>query len=84
MAIRVLVIYFVLKDSFSFVIRGLALKFNSKGIGQLIWITAIYMLMLNFKFTFILLVILSLLINYYMKLREMQINALGKLEAKRE
>lgn len=79
MSIRVLVIYFILKDSFAFVIRGLALKFKSKGIGQLIWIISIYMLMLNFKFTFIVLVNLSLLINYCMKLREMQISALGKL-----
>lgn len=82
MSIRVLVIYFVLKDSFTFAIRGLALKFKSKGVGQLIWITSIYMLMINFKFTFIILVILSLLINYYMKLREIQISNLGKLEAK--
>lgn len=79
MAIRVLVTYFILKDSFSFVIRGLSLKLNSKAKSKLIWLISVYMLMLNFKFTFIILVILSLLTNYHMKLREMQISALGKL-----
>ena len=79
MAIRVLVTYFILKDSFSFVIRGLSLKLNSKAKSKLIWLISVYMLMLNFKFTFIILVILSLLTNYHMKLREIQITALGKL-----
>lgn len=83
MAIRVVIIYFVLKDSFSFVIRGVASKLNSKGTAQLIWLISLYMLLLNFKFTFIILVILSLLINYFMKLREIQINMLDKLTIKR-
>lgn len=83
MAIRVVIIYFVLKDSFSFVIRGVASKLKSKGTAQLIWLISLYMLLLNFKFTFIILVILSLLINYFMKLREIQINMLEKLTIKR-
>ncbi|MEN8078146.1 DUF2232 domain-containing protein [Clostridioides difficile] len=83
MSIRVVIIYFVLKDSFSFVIRGVGSKLNSKGTAQLIWLISLYMLLLNFKFTFIILVILSLLINYFMKLREIQINMLDKLTIKR-
>ena len=76
MAIRVIVIYFVLKDSFTFVIRGIFSKIKSNGIAQLIWLGAIYMLLIDFKSTFIVLVIGSQIINYSMKLREAQINML--------
>lgn len=76
MAIRVIVIYFVLKDSFTFVIRGIFSKIKSNGMVQLIWLGAIYMLLIDFKSTFIVLVIGSQIINYSMKLREAQINML--------
>lgn len=76
MAIRVIVIYFVLKDSFTFVIRGIFSKIKSNGIAQLIWLGALYMLLIDFKSTFIVLVIGSQIINYSMKLREAQINML--------
>ena len=76
MAIRVIVIYFVLKDSFTFVIRGIFSKIKSNGMAQLIWLGAIYMLLIDFKSTFIVLVIGSQIINYSMKLRESQINML--------
>ena len=76
MAIRVIVIYFVLKDSFTFVIRGIFSKIKSNGMAQLIWLGALYMLLIDFKSTFIILVIGSLIINYSMKLRDAQINML--------
>ena len=76
MAIRVIVIYFVLKDSFTFVIRGIFSKIKSNGMVQLIWLGAIYMLLIDFKSTFIVLVIGSQIINYSMKLRDAQINML--------
>lgn len=76
MAIRVIVIYFVLKDSFTFVIRGIFSKIKSNGMAQLIWLGALYMLLIDFKSTFIILVIGSQIINYSMKLREAQINIL--------
>lgn len=76
MAIRVIVIYFVLKDSFTFVIRGIFSKIKSNGMAQLIWLGAIYMLLIDFKSTFIVLVIGSQIINYSMKLRDAQINML--------
>ena len=76
MAIRVVVIYFVLKDSFTFVIRGIFSKIKSNGMAQLIWLGAIYMLLIDFKSTFIVLVIGSQIINYSMKLRDAQINML--------
>ena len=76
MAIRVIVIYFVLKDSFTFVIRGIFSKIKSNGIAQLIWLGALYMLLIDFKSTFIILVIGSQIINYSMKLRDAQINML--------
>ena len=76
MAIRVIVIYFVLKDSFTFVIRGIFSKIKSNGMVQLIWLGALYMLLIDFKSTFIVLVIGSQIINYSMKLREAQINML--------
>ena len=63
MAIRVIVIYFVLKDSFTFVIRGIFSKIKSNGMAQLIWLGAIYMLLIDFKSTFIILVIGSQIIN---------------------
>ena len=83
MAIRVVVIYFTLKDSLSFVIKGLSLKVKAKEISQIIWLILIYMLLTNFKFTFIILVISSLAINYFMKLREMQISILDNILIKR-
>ena len=83
MAIRVVIIYFILKDSLSFVIKALSLKFKSKEMSQIIWLLLIYMLLTNFKFTFIILVIASLAINYFMKLREMQISMLGKIMIKK-
>lgn len=76
MAIRVIVIYFVLKDSFTFVIRGIFSKIKSNGMAQLIWLGALYMLLIDFKSTFIILVIVSQIINYSMKLRDAQINML--------
>ena len=76
MAIRVIVIYFVLKDSFTFVIRGIFSKIKSNGMAQLIWLGALYMLLIDFKYTFIILVIGSQIINYSMKLRDAQINML--------
>lgn len=76
MAIRVIVIYFVLKDSFTFVIRGIFSKIKSNGMAQLIWLGALYMLLIDFKSTFIILVIGSQIINYSMKLRDSQINML--------
>lgn len=76
MAIRVIVIYFVLKDSFTFVIRGIFSKIKSNGMAQLIWLGTLYMLLIDFKSTFIILVIGSQIINYSMKLREAQINML--------
>ena len=69
MAIRVIVIYFVLKDSFTFVIRGIFSKIKSNGMAQLIWLGALYMLLIDFKSTFIILVIGSQIINYSMNLR---------------
>lgn len=78
MAIRVIVIYFVLKDSFTFVIRGIFSKIKSNGMAQLIWLGALYMLLIDFKSTFIILVIGSQIINYSMKLREAQINMLKR------
>lgn len=83
MAIRVVVIYFVLKDSFTFVIRGLSVKIKSNGASQVIWLVTLYMLLVDFKFTFIALVAGSLVINYSMKLRELQINMLNKVAVKR-
>ena len=83
MAIRVVVIYFILKDSLSFVIKGVSLKVKSKEMSQIIWLILIYMLLINFKFTFIILVISSLVINYFMKLREMQISMLDNTLIKR-
>ena len=83
MAIRVVVIYFILKDSFSFVIKALSLKTKSQGMTQIIWLLLIYMLLVNFKFTFIILVISSLVINYFMKLRDMQISMLDNILVKR-
>lgn len=83
MAIRAAIIYFILKDSLSFVIKGLSLKIKSKEMLQIIWLILIYMLLVNFKFTFIILVISSLAINYFMKLREMQISMLGNILIKR-
>ncbi|WP_196000345.1 DUF2232 domain-containing protein [Clostridium sp. 1001271B_151109_B4] len=83
MAIRVVVIYFVLKDSFTFVIRGLSTKVKSNGVSQLIWLGVIYMLLVDFKATLIILVVGSLVINYSMKLRESQINMLNKVVLKR-
>ncbi|WP_195988597.1 DUF2232 domain-containing protein [Clostridium sp. D53t1_180928_C8] len=83
MAIRVVVIYFILKDSFSFVIKGLALRSKSQGMTSIIWLLLVYMLLVNFKFTFIVLVIASLAINYFMKIREIQINMLDKILVKR-
>ena len=76
MAIRVIVIYFVLKDSFTFVIRGIFSKIKSNGMAQLLWLGALYMLLIDFKSTFIVLVIGSQIINYSMKLRDAQINML--------
>ena len=76
MAIRVIVIYFVLKDSFTFVIRGIFSKIKSNGMAQLIWLGAIYMLLIDFKSTFIILVIGRQIINDSMKLRDAQINML--------
>lgn len=76
MAIRVIVIYFVLKDSFTFVIRGIFSKIKSNGMAQLIWLGTLYMLLIDFKSTFIILVIGSQIINYSMKLRDAQINML--------
>lgn len=76
MAIRVIVIYFVLKDSFTFVIRVIFSKIKSNGMAQLIWLGALYMLLIDFKSTFIILVIGSQIINYSMKLRDAQINML--------
>ena len=76
MAIRVILIYFVLKDSFTFVIRGIFSKIKSNGMAQLIWLGALYMLLIDFKSTFIVLVIGSQIINYSMKLRDAQINML--------
>ena len=76
MAIRVIVIYFVLKDSFTFVIRGIFSKIKSNGMAQLICLGTLYMLLIDFKSTFIILVIGSQIINYSMKLREAQINML--------
>ena len=76
MAIRVIVIYFVLKDSFTFVIRGIFSKIKSNGMAQLIWLGALYMLLIDFKSTFIILVIGSQIINYSMKVRDAQINML--------
>ncbi len=76
MAIRVIVIYFVLKDSFTFVIRGIFSKIKSNGMVHLIWLGAIYMLLIDFKSTLIVLVIGSQIINYSMKLRDAQINML--------
>ena len=76
MAIRVIVIYFVLKYSFTFVIRGIFSKIKSNGMAQLIWLGALYMLLIDFKSTFIILVIGSQIINYSMKLRDAQINML--------
>ena len=84
MAIRVVVIYFVLKDSFTFVIRGLSTKVKSNGASQLIWLGVLYMLLVDFKATFIILVVGSLVINYSMKLRESQINMLNKVVLKRQ
>ena len=83
MAIRVIVIYFVLKDSFTFVIRGIFSKIKSNGMAQLIWLGALYMLLIDFKSTFIILVIGSQIINYSMKLREAQINMLKTSLVKR-
>lgn len=83
MAIRVVVIYFVLKDSFTFVIRGLSTKVKSNSVSQLIWLGVLYMLLVDFKATFIILVVGSLVINYSMKLRESQINMLNKVVLKR-
>lgn len=81
--IRIVVIYFILKDSFSFVMNGLSSKYKSKGFLQLFWITICYMLLVNFKYTFIILVVFSLIINYFMNLREMQINILDKIMIKK-
>lgn len=83
MSIRVLIIYFILKDSFSFVIRGLSMKAKSKGMVEIIWLAVIYMLLVDFKFTFIALVIASLAINYFMKIRDIQISMLNKIAVKR-
>lgn len=78
MAIRVILIYFILRDSFTFVTREIYNKLQLSKVANLIWLVLLYMLLINFRFTFIILVITSQIIKYSDKLRNLQINTLKR------
>lgn len=78
MSIRVVAIYFVLKDAFSFVTKWIYTKINSKTISQMLWFLIIYVLLVDFKTTTIILIFTSIILNFNLHIREKQIVILNK------
>lgn len=83
MSVRVVVIYFVLKDSLNFITKGISLMTKSKGIVQLVWLFSIYMLLVNFKITLMVLITVGLIINYMLNLRTRQSTILNTFLVKK-
>lgn len=83
MSARIIVIFFVLKDSFGFLMRALSLKVQSKELLMVVWFMTIYMILTNFKVTFVILFVTSFIINYFSDIRGKQINVLERSLLKR-
>lgn len=83
MAIKVIAIYFVLKDSLSFVMTGMILITKANGYSKFFYFAMIYMLLVDFKSTFIILVVTSIVFDLILNLRSKQINGLGKILVRR-
>ena len=78
MSVRVVAIYFVVKDSFSFVIQWINMKFGYGGLTQILWLVLLYLLVVNFKITTIVLIFSSVILNLNLHIREKQITILNK------
>lgn len=78
MSIRVVVLYFIIKDSYGFLSKYIYLKTKSRGITQMISFFILYCLLGNFYITTIILIVSSIAINLCLKLREKEMNIVNQ------
>lgn len=74
MSVRVVFIYFVIKDSFGFIRQYIYMKSKSPMVAQILSFTLIYLLIANIYLTTILLILASIIINLVLKIRDKEIN----------
>lgn len=74
MSIRVVFIYFVIKDSFGFIRQYIYIKSKSPTVAQILSFTLLYLLIVNIYMTTILLIIGSVVVNLLLKIRDREIN----------
>lgn len=78
MSIRVVFIYFVIKDSFGFIRKYIYMKSKSVTISQIVSFTILYFLLVDFYLITVLLVIGSIAVNFLLKIREKEINLINQ------
>lgn len=78
MSVRVVVLYFIIKDSLGFISKYIYLKSKSRAITQVATFVILYSLLLNFSITIVLLIVGNIVINMVLKLREKEINMINR------
>lgn len=74
MAIRVVFIYFVIKDSFGFIRQYIYMKIKSPSIAQILSFMLLYLILVNIHIATILLILGSFLVNFLLKIREKELS----------
>lgn len=78
MSVRVVFMYFVIKDSFGFIRQYIYMKSKSQTIAQILSFSLLYLLIVNIYLTTILLIVGSVIVNILLKIRDKEINIIEK------
>lgn len=78
MSIRVVFMYFVIKDSFGFIRQYIYIKSKSQTIAQILSFSVLYLLIVNIYLTTIVLIIGSVVVNLLLPIRDKEINTIKK------
>lgn len=78
MSVRVVFMYFVIKDSFGFIRQYIYMKSKSQTIAQVLSFSLLYLLIVNIYLTTILLIVGSVVVNILLKIRDKEINVIKK------
>lgn len=76
MSMEVIFFYFIVKDSLSFVMKYIIIRNKSMALYKILLIFSVFFLLINFKITVLMLIILSWIINKKINLRQRQIKTL--------
>lgn len=78
MSVRVVFMYFIIKDSIGFIRKYIYIRSKSATVAQVVSFAILYLLIVNIYITTILLIIGSVTVNFLLKIRDKEINIVNQ------